>query len=258
MTALSWGAPGQRFYEAGTDRGVLYVDANPGVAWNGLKAVNEDPSGGTSAPLYQDGQRFHNGMTLEEFNGSIEAFTSPPEFDVCDGMQSPYAGLVFNQQARKPFNLSYRTLIGNDVDGTDHGYKIHLVYNITVESTKIAYATTSQTPSLVTFTWNITTKPMAIPGYKPTAHITVDTTTAPPLVIDALESILYGDGDSDPRFPALTELMGLFSLTVIDNEDGTWTAIGEPEFIYMLDDTTFEINWPTAVNVPPDSFTISS
>lgn len=211
MSRLKWGVAGDRFYEAGTDRGVLYVNGNPGVVWNGLTAVKENPSGGSPKPYYVDGYKYLNLATDEEFAASIEAFASPSEFASCDGSLEVYAGLFLTQQRRKSFGLSYRTMLGNDIDGLNHGYKLHLVYNaLAAPSTRMNQAVNAS-PEPTAFSWNITTVAPKLTGHKPCAHFVIDSRYAPNVILGQIESLLYGTDITAPRLPTVQELTTLFS-----------------------------------------------
>jgi hypothetical protein len=197
MTQLiAWDESGKRFYETGVDHGVLYVQANglypEGVAWNGLVGVTESPSGAEAQPKYADNVKYLNLVSAEEFGATIEAFTYPDAFVACDGGEEAEIGVLLGQQSRKPFGLCYRTVVGNDVDGNDKGYKLHLIYGALAAPSEKAYATINETPDVITFSWAVTTTPVAVNGYKPTASITINSVTADPTALAALEVILYG------------------------------------------------------------------
>ncbi|AWN03264.1 major tail protein [Microbacterium phage Camille] len=219
MAELKWDKVGERFYETGVDHGVLYLpDASgeytTGVAWNGLVSVTESPSGAEASPQYADNIKYLNLVSAEEFGGTIEAFYSPREFDQCDGSASPFPGISVGQQARKTFGLSYRNLIGNDIQGTDFGEKIHLVYGALAGPSEKSRSTVNDSPEAVTFSWEFTTTPVEVPGLKPSAHIVADSTEVDPDGFAALKSILYGTAGSDPRLPLPEEVFGLFEGTI--------------------------------------------
>ena len=217
MTKLVWDQVGQRFYETGVDRGVLYLPNSQGVydtghAWNGLTAVTESPSGAESNPQYADNIKYLNLVSAEEFNGTIEAFTYPDAFAACDGTATPVAGVSVGQQARKTFGLSYRTRIGNDVDGTDHGYKLHLIYGALAAPSEKAYNTINDSPEAITFSWEISTTPVdAGEELKPTATLTIDSTKVSKARLTALEEALYGTVGTDPRLPLPTEVFEMLA-----------------------------------------------
>ena len=223
---LNWDQTGEKIYETGTDRGVLYPMSGSsygkGVAWNGLTAVTESPSGAEPTDLYADNIKYVSIRSAEEFGGTIEAYTYPDEFGQCDGSASLATGVEIGQQGRKAFGLAYRTKIGNDIDGNDHGYKIHLIYGATVSPSEKGYATINDSPDAITFSWEFTTTPVAVEGFKPTAILTIDSTKADATKLAALEAILYGTstpsetpgGDPvivDPRLPLPAEVAELFA-----------------------------------------------
>lgn len=219
MAKLAWDAQGERTYETGVDRGVLYVQNfgggyADGVPWNGLTAVSESPSGAEATPLYADNIKYLNLISAEEFGASIEAFTYPEQFGVCDGTAAPAPGITVGQQRRTPFGLSYRTLVGNDVDGSDHGYKIHLVYGAQAAPSERAYATVNDSPEAITFSWEVTTTPVEVPGLKPSAQLTIDSTKVDSDTLKQLEDILYGSENKEASLPTPTEILALFAGTI--------------------------------------------
>lgn len=194
---ISWDNSGEKLYETGLDQGVLYpINASgkytPGVPWNGLTSVSESPSGAEASPLYADNIKYLNLYSAEEFGATVEAYTYPDEFAVCDGTAELATGVKLGQQSRKVFGLSYRTLIGNDVDGQDHGYKLHLLYGCMASPSEKAYQTVNDSPEAITFSWELTTTPVNVTGFKPTASIVIDSTKADADKLAALEKILYG------------------------------------------------------------------
>lgn len=227
MTKLAWDQTSERLYETGVDHGVLYIPNNSGVydagyTWNGLTTLTESPSGAESNPQYADNIKYLNLLSVEEFGGTIEAFTSPREFDQCDGTATPQAGVTFGQQTRKSFGLSYRTKIGNDVVGNDYGYKVHLVYNALAAPSEKAYATVNDSPEAMPLSWEFTTTPVEVTGtdpitgkpYKPTATMVIDSTLVDADALADLEDALYGTVGQDPRLPTPTEVIAFFSGTV--------------------------------------------
>lgn len=210
MSKLTWDASGERLYETGVKQGVLYVMDNNvygnGVAWNGLTAITESPSGAESTPLYADDIKYLDLRSTEEFGATIEAYTYPDEFAACDGSASLADGVSIGQQARKMFGLCYRTTVGNDTDGTDHGYKLHLIYGATASPSEKAYETINDSPEAITFSWEITTTPVSVTGFKPTASITIDSTKADPTCLAALEEKLYGGASTEPTLPLPDEV----------------------------------------------------
>ena len=215
MAKIEWDKTGERLYETGVKNGVLYVQeagAYPkGVAWNGLTAVTESPSGAEATPLYADDIKYLNLLSAEEFGATIEAYTYPDEFAECDGSASLANGVMIGQQARKTFGLCYRTAIGNDIDGNDHGYKLHIIYGALAAPTEKAYATINDSPEAITFSWEVTTTPVNVTGAKPTASITIDSTKATPEKLTALEKILYGDAEVEARLPLPDEIKDIFT-----------------------------------------------
>ena len=216
MAKIEWDKTGERLYETGVKNGVLYVQeagAYPkGVAWNGLTAVTESPSGAEATPLYADDIKYLNLLSAEEFGATIEAYTYPDEFAECDGSASLADGVMIGQQARKTFGLCYRTAIGNDIDGNDHGYKLHIIYGALAAPTEKAYATINDSPEAITFSWEVTTTPVNVTGAKPTASITIDSTKATPEKLAALEKILYGDTEVEARLPLPDEIKQIFTV----------------------------------------------
>ena len=210
MSKLTWDASGERLYETGVKQGVLYVMDNNvygnGVAWNGLTAITESPSGAESTPLYADDIKYLDLRSTEEFGATIEAYTYPDEFAACDGSASLADGVSIGQQARKMFGLCYRTTVGNDTDGTDHGYKLHLIYGATASPSEKAYETINDSPEAITLSWEITTTPVSVTGFKPTASITIDSTKADPTCLAALEEKLYGGTSTEPTLPLPDEV----------------------------------------------------
>jgi hypothetical protein len=232
MTKLLWDQVGERFYETGVDRGVLYLPTSGvygiGYAWNGLTAVTESPSGAEATPVYADNIKYLNLQSTEEFGGTIEAFTYPPEFAECDGTATENAGVFIAQQTRRSFGLSYRTLKGNDVDGADLGYKLHLVYGALAAPSEKAYATVNDTPEALAFSWAFTTTPVAVTGHKNSALLTIDSTKVTLANLQALEDALYGTAGSDPRLPLPDEVIGMFAgaQTTVTPTAPTATAAG--------------------------------
>lgn len=210
MTRLEWGTVGERFYEAGVDRGVLFIDS-VGVAWNGLKSVTEAPTGGESKPFYLDGIKYLNVAEAEEFAATINAFSAPSEFDLCDGNAAAYAGLFLTNQPRISFGLSYRTQIGNDVDGNDFGYKIHIVYNALATAADRNRASLSNSVTPTDLSWSITTTPPTITGFRPTAHIIIDSRTTDSVKLESIEDMLYGSVVSTPHLPTIEEIFDIFA-----------------------------------------------
>lgn len=210
MPKLVWDATGERLYETGVKNGVLYVQENgaypKGVAWNGLTAVTESPSGAETTALYADDIKYLNLISAEEFGGTIEAYTYPEEFADCDGSAALTKGVYIGQQTRKTFGLCYRTVVGNDVDNNEYGYKLHIIYGALAAPSEKAYATINDSPEAITFSWEISTTPVNVSGYKPTATITIDSTKVDKEKLADLEEILYGGADTEARLPLPDEI----------------------------------------------------
>lgn len=218
MSRLTWDNTSERLYETGVKQGVLYpiqTDGkySKGVAWNGLTAVTESPSGAEATALYADDIKYLNLMSNEEFGATVEAYTYPDEFAECDGSAALATGVMIGQQKRKTFGLCYRTTLGNDVDGNDYGYKLHLIYGCLAAPSEKAYATINDSPEAITFSWEISTTPVNVNGFKPTSCITIDSTKADDTKLAALEDILYGKDDSETvaRLPLPDEVATLMS-----------------------------------------------
>ncbi len=208
---LVWDKTGERFYETGVRNCALYVQDSTGaypkgVAWNGITAFTESPSGAEQTPLYADDIKYLSLMSAEEFGGTIEAYTYPEEFGECDGSAELAKGAYIGQQARKKFGLAYKTTLGNDVDGNDKGYKLHLVYGCLASPSEKGYATINDSPEAITFSWEITTTPVNVTGHKPTSIVTIDSTKADPTKLAALEAILFGSETVDARLPLPEEI----------------------------------------------------
>lgn len=214
MAKIVWDQTGERLYETGVKKGVLYPMATggtypKGVAWNGLTAVTESPSGAEATPLYADDIKYLTLMSVEEFGGTIEAYTYPKEFEECDGSAELTTGVSIGQQPRKAFGFSYVTTIGNDVDSNKHGYKLHLVYGALASPSEKAYSTINDSPEAITFSWDFTTTPVAVAGFEPTACITIDSTKVEAQKLAALEKKLYGDTEVEPTLPLPNEVATL-------------------------------------------------
>lgn len=216
MAKLVWDQTGERLYETGVDRGVLYPTQTggaygEGVAWNGLTAVNESPSGAESNPQYADNIKYLDLQSAEEFSFTIEAFTYPVEFEECDGSATLAEGVTIGQQPRKKFGFSYRTLVGNDTEGTAHGYKIHLCYGCSAAPSSKDRSTVNDSPEAVAFSWEVSTTPVNVTGHQPTAHLIVNTTVADEEKVKTLETKLYGDDSSGTSgLPTPDEVFSMF------------------------------------------------
>lgn len=215
MAKLTWDTTGERYYETGVDHGVLYVldqtgAYGSGVAWNGLVTVTESPSGAEASAQYADNIKYLNLMSVEEFGCTIEAFTYPEEFGQCDGTLDLADGVQLGQQGRKTFGLSYRTIKGNDTASNDYGYKLHLVYGCLAAPSEKAYSTVNDSPEAITFSWEVSTTPVPVPGFKPTALIVIDSTVITPAKMTAVEDVLYGDTDP-AKLPLPSELITILT-----------------------------------------------
>ena len=223
MAKLVWDKTGDRLYETGVKNGVLYIPTagvySKGVAWNGLTAVTESPSGAEATALYADDTKYLSLMSAEEFGATIEAYTYPDEFAACDGSAELADGVMIGQQKRSTFGLCYKTTIGNDTEGNDHGYKLHIIYGAQAKPSERAYASINDSPEAITFSWEITTTPVNVTGAKPTASLVIDSTKADPSKLSALEDILYGKdgtgeqhtGAVEPRLPLPDEIKTLMT-----------------------------------------------
>lgn len=268
MTALTWDALSDRIFETGVDHGVLYLPNVGGVydtgfAWNGLVSVTESPSGAEATPQYADNIKYLNLISVEQFEGTIEAFTYPSEFAACDGSVTPEAGLRIGQQPRSSFGFSYRTKVGNAID-PNLGYKIHLVWGCMATPSEKAYNTVNDSPEAMTFSWDITTTPVSVTGYEPTSSMTIDSTVVDSTALATLESLLYGSVGVDPALPTPDEVIALFSGTVTEATPLAPSYVPETEgvviptvtgVVYKINGTTVTgtvtITGPTVVKASP-------
>lgn len=215
MSKLVWDKLGEHFFETGVDHGVLYKydstnkDFRNGVAWNGLSAVNESPSGAEPSAIWADNIKYLNLMSAEEFAATIEAYTYPDEFMECDGLGTIADGVTIGQQPRKMFGFCYRTLLGNDTENTNHGYKLHIIYNCTASPSERAHSTVNDSPEAASLSWSISTTPVEVKDMKPTATVEIDSTKTPKAKLDALKDILYGTTETEPRLPYPDEIATL-------------------------------------------------
>lgn len=216
--ALTWDAVGEHLYETGVDQVALFVmngnTYGDGVAWNGVTAITESPSGAEANDIYADNIKYLSLRSAENFGATIEAYQSPDEFDQCDGMATPTPGITIRQQTRKPFGLAYRTIVGNDTQSNDHGYQIHLIYNATAAPSEKAYQTVNESPEAITLSWEISTTPIAIadhPELKPTAHITIDSTKVDATKLESFLAIIYGSTQANARLPLPGEVISHFA-----------------------------------------------
>ena len=261
MAKLAWNVAGSRLFEAGVDRGVLYVGAAAGVAWTGLIGVEETPTGAEPKPLYIDGIKYLNRSFLDEFEATIRAYTYPVEFGQCDGTARIRGGLFFGQQERKEFGFSYRTMVGNDTAGVGFGYKLHLVYNALATPSGRSAGTFNTAPEALEFSWAVSTRPRKVSGAAPTAHVVVDSRFTHPVTMAAIEDILYGSDNAVPRLPTPEELITIFDVPVawevVDNEDGTFDISGPDENVREIGNDMLELDHPSVTIVNEDSFAIT-
>lgn len=260
MVKLLWGQAGDRRYETGLDRGVLYLPNGTVVPWNGLTSVQEK-AGVPAEPLYFDGIKYLDDVGGEDYVASLTAFTYPAEFEACGGIGSIGVGLFADDQRPTQFDLSYRTKIGNDIS-LDLGYKIHLVYNLTATPDDRGYATISDSLDAMDLSWDISAVPEPVTNYRPTAHAIIDSTKLNKYLLAEVEDILYGNASTAPRMPSLEELTTMMAnwnlITIIDNGDGTWTATGPDEYVYLVGPDDFQIDNANATYSDTDTFTISN
>lgn len=259
MSKLSWDTSGTHYYEIGVDRGVLYITGSPGVAWNGLISVNETPEGGDVESVYHDGVMVRQSPRFEDYHASISAYQRPVEFGPCEGIATGLNGMFVTQQRKVPFGMSYRTIVGNDIDGNAHGYKIHLIYNAMVKPSQRSYRTLDGSVNPAPYLYDVSAIPALVDGYRSTAHLIIDSLTSPPDLLSDLEDILYGTDDDDPRLPTPEEVFVLgYGFIVIDHGDGTFTVKASDSMLTMLDADTFQIDSPTAIFLSSDTYTLSS
>lgn len=266
MTAIVWDAAGTKFYQTGVDRGVLYLQGGNGIAWNGLTSVEEDTVQDLKS-FWLDGVKYLDNLLPGDFSGKLKAFTYPDELEQVCGIVSPSDGLLFYDQPFKSFNLSYRTKVGNDLDGIDHGYKLHLLYNLVANPDTVAYNTlTDTTAAPIEFAWALSGTPPTNPsskGYRPTVHISIDSNDTDPEVLQAIEDILWGTDTTAPHFPSISEILNLFqslgALIIVDNGDGTWQAIDNGDnYITMINPTQFQIDGADVVIINATTYQIST
>jgi hypothetical protein len=262
MSILYWDQLGQRFFETGVDKGVLYLPNvngvyTNGVAWNGLTSITESPSGAEPTPMYADNLKYLNMYSVEEFSATVEAYTFPSEFAQFDGMATPTTGITVGQQTRGKFGLSYRTRLGNDINGDELGYKLHLIYGCQASPSERAYNTVNDSPEAITFSWSIATTPVSVGSLKPTSILTIDSTKVNSTALGTLENFLYGTSGTDPSLPLPDAVIALFS--------GTTTSVTPTEPAY--NSTTKVITIPTItgvtyynglVAVPAGAYTITT
>lgn len=262
MAMLTWDDVGSRFFETGVDRGVLFYPEGGGVAWNGLISVTEDAPSSVEA-IYYDGRKINDIARAKSFAGRIRAYTYPEEFMAYEGIIEDSAGLLIAEQPLKRFNLSYRTKIGDDISGVDAGYRIHVLYDLTAIPASRAYRTLGLGIEPLEFEWTITSIPQELSGYRPTAHLIIDTRKVPSWFLSDVEEVLYGSDTSEPFLPSAQSfaafLRGYDRIVIFDNGDGTWTAsTTRTDAIVDNGDGTFTIYDANATFPDGDSFEISS
>lgn len=263
MATLVWDEPGERVYQTGVDRGVLYLHDGTVVAWNGLTGI-EDSSNSELKSFYLDGVKYLENLSPGDFVGKLKAFTYPDEFDSVNGIVEAAPGLAYYDQQPMSFNLSYRTKIGNDLEGVEHAYKIHILYNILANPESHSFGTLQNSAvQPIEFGWTLTGTPLKIKKFRPTVHVSIDSRKMPPYILKILEDKLYGTVDNNPSLPSIQEVAELFgylgALIVVDYGDGTWMALDESNtYITMIDDTTFQIDDADVTYLDPDTYTISS
>lgn len=266
MSRLEWGTTGDRRFETGVDRAVLYPPNLDGVAWNGIVSVSETPTGGDSQSFHYDGVVYYTKIAPEDFSANLQAYSYPDEFELCDGTAEIMSGLYAKYQPRRSFGLSYRTRIGNDVDGVDHGYKIHILYNVMAEPSPVNYQSVSKDPEAQLFSWNLTAVPELVPGFRPTAHYIVDTTKTRESVVIALENLLYGSPANQPFLPSGVELKALFEaaeptipFVVTDLGGGLYEISGSDDEVRLLSGGNhFELSSEYVIDNADGSFTATT
>ena len=215
MSKLVWDQTGERLYETGVEQCALYIQESgtypKGVAWNGVTKVTEKPSGAEATDIYADDSKYLTLFSAEKFGASIEAYMYPEEFAECDGSAEIAPGVMIGQQSRKTFGLSYKTIVGNDVNNNEHGYKLHIIYGAKATPSEKGYSTVNESPEAITMSWELNTTPVAVEGHKPTASITIDSTKAPKEKMAALEKILYGDAETEARLPLPAEIASIMA-----------------------------------------------
>jgi hypothetical protein len=258
---LVWNTPGERYFETGVDRGVLYIDGE-GHAWSGLVSVDESPSGGENRSYYLDGIKYLTLSSREEYSATVSAYYSPPAFDACDGLSEIRSGLFVANQRRKSFGFSYRTRVGNDIDSINHGYKIHIVYDAVAAPSNRSYQSISNEPEASLLTWSVITKPRVIPEASLSSHIVVDTTKASPFSVSELEDILYGTDLSAPRLPDPEEIISIFTdsseFAVTDLGNDMFSITGSDLAVLSLGNSRYQITSDNVVPVDADRAQISS
>jgi hypothetical protein len=271
LAKLEWNSFGEKYFEAGLDRGVLYSTDGVGVAWNGLVSINETPSGAELSSYYVDGVKVLEVLDYEEYKATISAYTYPFEFEKHDGYISEAKeffpnlteGLSISSQERLSFGLCYRTYLGNDVSNFEHGYKIHLIYNAIATPSTRNNTTLNSTISPELFSWDLSTTPLVASYVKrQTSHVIIDSTKTEPKLLSAIEEVLYGKYDTAPRLPSPDQLFNYFDgeyvFKVVDHMDGTYSVISTDQYVSYLNDTTFQLSKTSVVSIDSNSFEVSS
>lgn len=259
MTALVWDAVGEKKYETGVDRGVLYLPNGSAVPWNGLTSVSENTNV-ESSPTYYDGRKVNNLLSVGDYTGTLKAFMYPEEFEVLEGLGKFQNGVFLGEQRPQPFGLSYRTKVGNDLN-QDAGYKIYIIYNVTAFPAEKSFETMSDSVTPVEFEWDLTAIPEDVPGFAPTARIIINTTEIDPTLLASVEAYLYGTDEEDASLPSMNDLLTtigfptLLAIKIVDNGDGTWTATGDG---VTVTGDTFEIDGVDTIMLDTDTYRISS
>jgi hypothetical protein len=263
MAVLKWDQTSDRVYQTGIDRGVLYLHDGTAVVWNGLIDI-EESSNSELKSFFLDGVKYLENLSPGDFIGKLKAFTYPDEFDSVNGIGTVAPGMSLYEQSPKSFNLSYRTRIGNDVEGTDYGYKIHILYNVFANPDSYSFDTFQESEiQPIEFGWTLTGTPPKIKKFRPTVHISIDSVTTPPNILKMLERQLYGTAISSPILPSIQDVAEFFgylgALLIVDHGNGTWSAIDDPDaYITMIDPTSFQIDNVDATYSDPDTYDVSS
>lgn len=262
MTALVWDKAGERTYQGGVDRGVLYLHDGTVVVWNGLTSVEESTPSEIKS-FYLDGVKYLDNLILGTFSARLQAFTYPDEFDLVNGHGQLIEGFEVSDQPSESFDLSYRTKVGNDLEGLEHGYKIHILYNVIAQADNASFNTESDSLEPVPFSWILNGTPEKVLNFKPTAHMIIDSRKVSSQVLEILEEQLYGTSEHNPSLPTPSDIIEYFSnihrLVIIDQGDGSWTAVDpSDEYITMVDSETFVIDNADATYLDMDTYTIST
>lgn len=263
MATLVWDQPGERVFQAGVDRGVLYLHDGTAKVWNGLTGV-EESSGFDLKEYHLDGVKYLENLIPGDFQGKLTAYTYPDVFESISGIDTGFLGLGLYDQPAQSFNLSYRTHVGNDLEGTDYGYKVHILYNIFAVPDSYSFETyTDSGVQPIEFSWSLTGTPVKLEGFRPTVHVSVDSNKVSASLLKQLEDMLYGTATKDPELPSLQDLAEYFgylgALIIVDYGNGVWAAVDETDtFITMIDETTFQIDHVDATYLDPDTYEISS